>query len=181
MCCEFKKPLLSLLQSWSQSRPPLQNPICPSLSSSTAGTSGRISVSSASLRKSARSPRLGFGFSFEAGLGFSFPFFFFSVSHFTFCFQPVWKRAAAHSLFSRPSPPQVHLSRHQSLLQHFPGRRQRHGPQLLLDLPAVGVRRGRRLAVALGDGRQVRPPWHPAPLHDDDGAGLSDPSGPHGV
>lgn len=81
------------------------------------------------------------------------------------------------------SPPvlQVHLSRHQPLLQLLPRRRQRHGPQLLLDLPAVSVRGGRSLAVALGDRGQVRPPWHPAPLHDDDGAGLFDPPGADGV
>lgn len=77
--------------------------------------------------------------------------------------------------------PQIHLSRNQSLLQLFPRWRQRHGPQLLLDIPVVCVCRGRCLAVALGDCRQVRPPWHPAPLHDDDGASLSDPPGAHGV
>lgn len=80
-----------------------------------------------------------------------------------------------------PFLPQIHLSRHQSLLQLFPRWRQRHGPQLLLDVPAVCVCRGRCLAVALGDRRQVRPPWHPAPLHDDDGTGLFDPPGAHGV
>lgn len=40
------------LQSWIQSRPPPLAPTCPSLSSSTAGTSGRTCVCSASPRKS---------------------------------------------------------------------------------------------------------------------------------
>ncbi|CAF98818.1 unnamed protein product, partial [Tetraodon nigroviridis] len=76
---------------------------------------------------------------------------------------------------------QVHLPRHHSLLQLLPRRRQRHAPQPLLDVPVFCVRGGRSLAVALGNGGQVRPPWHPAPLHDGDGPGLSDPAGPHEV
>lgn len=42
----------SPLQSWIQSQPPPQSPTCPSLSSSTAGTSGRTCACSASPRKS---------------------------------------------------------------------------------------------------------------------------------
>ncbi|KAI4806397.1 hypothetical protein KUCAC02_017223 [Chaenocephalus aceratus] len=40
---------------------------------------------------------------------------------------------------------------------------------------------GGGLAAALGHGRPVRSPWHPAPRHDNDGAGLFDPPGTHGV
>lgn len=45
-----------LPQSWTRSRPPFQDPTCPSLNSSTAGTSGRTCVCSASPRKSPPPP-----------------------------------------------------------------------------------------------------------------------------
>lgn len=151
--------LICLLQSWSRSQPPPQSPTYPSLSSSTAGTSGRTCVCLASRRKSTSTlsscPVLTLGLTLRL------------LHHFS-------------PLFSALRP-QIHLSRHQSLLQLFQGWRQRHGPQLLLDIPAICVCRGWGLAVAVGNSRQVRPPWHPAPLHDDDRPGLSDPPGAHGV
>lgn len=58
------------LQSWIQSRPPPRTPTCPSLSSSTAGTSGRTFVCSASPRKSSHTH----SFSSAAALSQSFLF-----------------------------------------------------------------------------------------------------------
>lgn len=58
--------LVYLLQSWSQRQPPPQNPTCPSLSSSTAGTSGRTCVFSASHRKSTPHSWHEFNCSFES-------------------------------------------------------------------------------------------------------------------
>lgn len=96
-----------------------------------------------------------------------------------------WPAAAPASLpvalAQLPVSPQLYLSRHQPLLQLLPGGRQRLRPQLLLDVPAVCVRGGRSLAAALGHRGQVRSPWHPAVVHDDDGPGVSDPPGAHGV